>query len=66
MPTKIPKISEVIDRACRFVKAAPGYDINAAEGRAFTRAFFKEVLRMKPIVAVKFLAKCLTRYSKEK
>lgn len=72
MPNKVtfkaptPTISEVTSQACLDVKAAKGYDVKVSTGSAFLRQFFLIVLRMKPIVAVKFLAHCLTHYSRER
>ena len=65
MPTKIPSIPEVIDFACRKVKSPRGHDVSASEGRAFLRQFFFEVLRMPPVIMVKFIAKCLIYYGRE-
>ncbi len=40
MPNKPPTISKVIEQACIDVKTVKGYDVNIAEGRAFTRQFW--------------------------
>lgn len=68
MPTnpKVPTISEVVNKACRDVRAKKGYDVNAAEGRAFLRQSLFIILRMPKGIAIMFIARCLKYYSKKR
>lgn len=71
MPTKVkfkaptPTISKVIEQACIDVKVKAGYDVNIAEGRAFNKALWIIIARMPKERAIKYIAHCLTIYSKD-
>lgn len=61
---KIPSITSIIDTCCRLVKAKRGHDVDATEGRAFTRQFFILIGKMDPDTRHKFIDKYVRYYGR--
>lgn len=62
----LPRITDVIDKSCREVKAQVGHDVSASEGRAFTRRFFFQLLEMDKDTREAFIKYCLEYYDQDK
>lgn len=62
---KIPKITTLIDRACTLAECRKGYDINAAEGRAFIKQLFILIGQMNPREREIFLDHYIDYYRKQ-
>lgn len=63
---KIPNITSIIDLCCRLVKAKKGHDVDATEGRAFTRQFFIQLSKMDPDTRHSFVEKYVRYYEGKK